>query len=94
MAKKSEQKFDRQKYDEDVRAAREEAEDVGYEPISPDITESEWNMRKERLGQEDAKWLFAVVDEHGEPNIIPDLEPEEEELTAEEPKAKEKAPAK
>jgi hypothetical protein len=54
----------------------EETQEV--EPISADITESEWALMQLRQGQEDAKWLFAVVAAHGGPNIVPDPEPAEE----------------
>lgn len=77
-----EKKFDSKAYAEEVKEAQEEAKEAVQEPISADITESEWELRKQRLGADDAKWLFAVVEEHGGPNIVADPEPEDEEYGA------------
>jgi len=63
-------------YQEEVAQAREEAEAVALEPISPDIFQSEWDLMNMRRGAEDANILFDIVEAHGAPNIVPDPEPE------------------
>jgi hypothetical protein len=82
--KQKEQKFDKKAYAEEVEKAQEEADAALAEPISADIYQSEWDLRRQRLGQEDAKWLFAVVEEHGAPNIVADPEPDEDETAIDE----------
>ena len=72
---------EKQAYADEVKAAQEEAEAAVYEPSNPDIFQSEWDEMLVRQGQDDARWLFTVTEEHGGPNIVADPEPPPEEET-------------
>jgi hypothetical protein len=83
---------EKQAYLDEVKTAQEEAETQALEPASPDITQSEWDLMLERQGQDDAKWLFQVTEEHGGPNVVADPEPPPEETGEGETGTEEPAP--
>jgi hypothetical protein len=70
---------EKQAYADEVAAAQEEAAQAVFEPINPDITESEWELMNLRRGVDDANRLFEIVAQHGAPNIVADPEPPPEE---------------
>jgi len=67
---------EKQAYADEVKAAQEEAAAATLEPVSAEITESEWALMNTRRSQGDADLLFDIVVEHGGVTIVPDPEPE------------------
>ena len=82
---------EKQAYLDEVKAAQEEAMAQNVEPVSNEITESEWELMNTRRSQGDADLLFDIVVEHGGVSIVPDPEPPPEEVI-EEPPPEEPAP--
>ena len=69
---------EKQAYADEVKAAQEEAAAATLEPVSAEITESEWALMLQRRGQSDSDLLFDIIEEHGSVEIVPDPEPPEE----------------